>query len=132
RGVLGACRGGIGVTGRSVDNEGVCGQAGNTASSVTNPRTGVHGVTNSANYGAVWGEHVSGGDAVRGTSTGNGVFGASLGTGSGVVGFSAGGAGALARGQKAACRCRDRPHSPAAASWPSRPANRRSRSPGSR
>jgi hypothetical protein len=102
-GVIGETRGGIGVTGFSVDNEGIRGQAGLTASSVTSSHTGVHGITNSDAAGAVWGENLAGGDGVRGSaSTGNAIIGVASGSGSGVVGGSAGGTGVLAVGSKTA------------------------------
>jgi hypothetical protein len=50
---------------------------------------GVRGVANNVDHGAVVGVHNNGGAGVLGQSTGNGVFGNSLGTGSGVYGESA-------------------------------------------
>src|SRR5262249_30657658 len=113
-GLIAQVRGGISVSSQSVGNEGVRGQSGITASSVTRSHTGGHGITDSNLDGAVWGENVGGGPGVKGTASGGGdgvggvtvsglgVVGLSTGTGTGVAGLSDGGPGVLAVGAKTA------------------------------
>jgi hypothetical protein len=102
-GVSGASNTGIGVNGFSLEGKAVQGQSqfgegirgmslgGGQGSSVTNSRTGVHGVSDSGSDGAVWGENIGGGPGVKGTA----------GTGNGVVGSSTAGVGVLASGKTA-------------------------------
>jgi hypothetical protein len=66
-------------------------QGAGQGSSVTNSRTGVHGVSDSGSDSAVWGENIGAGPGVKGTA----------GTGTGVVGSSTAGVGVQASGKTA-------------------------------
>jgi hypothetical protein len=97
-GVRGASQSGAGVYGFATSSEGVYARSGNTDGTTPGTtRSGVHGVTNSASAGAVWGENVGGGDGVQGTSGGgNGVHGqATASAGVGVLAENTGGGLAL-------------------------------------
>ena len=62
--------------GSCFSGEGLCGQSGRTAgTSAGKTRNGVHGVTDSAADSAVWGEAVSGGFGVSGSTSSSGLQG---------------------------------------------------------
>lgn len=94
--------GSCGLFGASNSGEGVYAQSG--FRNGTNPgktRNGVHGVTDSTTDAAVWGEAVSGGFGVAGSTTSHGqrgaagVWGENSATGPGVLGVSQGGPGVI-------------------------------------
>jgi hypothetical protein len=94
--------GSAGLFGGSVSGEGLYAQSGH--GNGTNPgktRNGVHGVTDSATDSAVWGEAISGGFGVAGSTESHGVDGAAgvwgnnSATGPGVLGVSHGGPGVI-------------------------------------
>lgn len=90
------------VSGRSTSGEGLYAQSGTTnGSSPGQTRNGVHGVTDSADDSAVWGEAVAGGTGVAGSTTSSissasaGVTGTNFGDGPAVKGVAAGAGAAL-------------------------------------
>jgi hypothetical protein len=92
--------GGAALYGKAATSEGLYAQSGVTAG--TNPgttRNGVHGVTDSPSDSGVWGQAMTGGFGVSGStksagnSGGAGVYGANLGSGPGVLGLSEHGIG---------------------------------------
>ncbi len=92
--------GSAGLFGGSHSGEGLYGQSGTSrGTSPGQTRNGVHGVTDSATDSAVWGEAVSGGYGVSGSTSSSslqgpaGVWGNNFGSGPGVLGTSGGGAG---------------------------------------
>jgi hypothetical protein len=97
-GVRGASQGGAGLYGVAPVSEGLYARSGNTDGTTPGTtKSGVHGVTNSAGSGAVWGENVGGGDGVKGTSgAGNGLHGQAMAAaGVGVLAENTGGGLAL-------------------------------------
>jgi len=98
-GVYGTSNGGAALYGLNTSGtEGVYAQSGVTTGTTPGAtRTGIHGVTNSSDAGAVWGENLGGGDGVKGTSgSGSGLHGqASALTGIGVLAENTGGGTAL-------------------------------------
>jgi len=94
--------GSSGLFGGSSSGEGVYAQSGfSNGTSPGKTRNGVHGVTDSTTDAAVWGEAVSGGFGVAGSTKSHGVQGAAgvwgdnLATGPGVLGVSQGGPGVI-------------------------------------
>lgn len=94
--------GSSGLFGGSNSGEGVYAQSGvRNGTSPGKTRNGVHGVTDSTTDSAVWGEAVSGGFGVAGSTKSRGVRGAAgvwgdnAATGPGVLGTSAAGAGVI-------------------------------------
>jgi hypothetical protein len=95
--------GSSGLFGASNSGEGIYAQSGfSNGTSPGKTRNGVHGVTDSTTDSAVWGEAVSGGFGVAGSTRSHGlrgaagVWGDNFATGPGVLGTSAAGAGGSA------------------------------------